>query len=116
MIQVYKKNELFIIEDTVRDTLYPNLTREEAIKLLKEFDRKNPEERVDYAITDESYMDFEYKELPDPNYKAIDCLEQVKEYISLNKNPIKYMGGLDNLGWFVDRIISKLKERSNEQN
>lgn len=50
MIQVYQKNDLFIIEDSVIDVIYPNLSKEEAIEILK---RKGREpDRVDYAIKD----------------------------------------------------------------
>lgn len=50
MIQVYKKNDLFVIEDTITETIYPNLTREETVELLKKFDRDEPTDRCDFAI------------------------------------------------------------------
>lgn len=59
MIQVYKKNNLFIIEDTVRDMIYPNLTKREAKELLKFFSRDT--DRVKYAITD--FENFKYVNL-----------------------------------------------------
>ena len=61
MIQVYKKNNLFIIEDTVRDMIYPNLTRRESKELLKFFGRDA--DRVKYAITD--FENFKYVNLDD---------------------------------------------------
>lgn len=61
MIQVYKKNNLFIIEDTCRDVIYPNLTKDEAVVKLKEFNRES--DRVDYPITDIKEDEFKYSSL-----------------------------------------------------
>lgn len=69
MIQVYKKNDLYIIEDTVTDTIYPNLTKEEAIKKLNEFDRYDPEDRCKYPITDITDETFENSYLDDVEEK-----------------------------------------------
>lgn len=113
MIQVYKKNELFIIEDTVRDTLYPNLTRQEAIKLLKEFGREEVEERVDYPITDESDMDFKYKDLYDPKTKAIKGLEKVKAIVNdslKTKTNATYWINKE-----IDQLIAEFKGEKYEQ-
>lgn len=73
MIQVYKKNELFIIENTVTDIIYPNLTREEALVLLKKFDRDEPEDRCDFAIKEDN-ISFEYASIDDKD-KTIANLE-----------------------------------------
>lgn len=73
MIQVYKKNELFIIENTVTDIIYPNLTREEALVLLKKFDRDEPKDRCDFAIKEDN-ISFEYASLDDKD-KTIADLE-----------------------------------------
>lgn len=53
MIQCYKINSLYVIEDTVRDFVYPNLTKEQAIEVLKAFGRE--EDRVDFAMNQEDY-------------------------------------------------------------
>lgn len=73
MIQVYKKNGLFVIENTVTDIIYPNLTREESINLLKKFDRDEPESRCDFSINDED-ISFKWASLDDKD-KAVADLE-----------------------------------------
>ena len=73
MIQVYKKNELFVIEDTITETIYPNLTREETVELLKKFDRDEPEDRCDFAIKEDN-ISFEYASIDDKD-KIIADLE-----------------------------------------
>ena len=55
MIQVYKKENLFIILDTVRDYVYPNLTAIEAQKILKLYERE--EDRIEDALPFEYYLD-----------------------------------------------------------
>lgn len=39
MIQVYKHNNLYIIVDTISDSIYPNLTRKEASAVLRSYGR-----------------------------------------------------------------------------
>ena len=78
MIQVYKKNELFIIENTVTDIIYPNLTREEALVLLEKFNINEPEDRCDFAIKEDN-ISFEYVSLDDKD-KTIDEIN--KEFLS----------------------------------
>ena len=56
MIQVIKKEDLFIVLDTVRDYVYPNLTKEEAVKILQVYNRD--EDRADEAIPFEYYLDY----------------------------------------------------------
>lgn len=74
MIQVYKKNNLFIIEDTVRDMIYPNLTKRESKELLKIFGRDT--DRVKYAITD--FENFKYVNL-DNKEKQLAITEKALE-------------------------------------
>ena len=110
MIQVYKKNELFIIENTVTDIIYPNLTREEALVLLKKFDRDEPEDRCDFAIKEDD-ISFEYASLDDKDktiadleaklaeserkleeYKKCNCKECMTDYEkNLNQTIDKYL-------------------------
>lgn len=78
MIQVYKKNELFIIENTVTDIIYPNLTREETIVLLKKFDRKEPEHRCDFAIKEDN-ISFEYASLDDKDKTIAEQRKQIAD-------------------------------------
>lgn len=78
MIQVYKKNELFIIENTVTDIIYPNLTREEALVLLKKFDRDEPEDRCDFAIKEDD-ISFEYSSLDDKDKTIADLETKLAE-------------------------------------
>ena len=73
MIQVYKKNDLFVIENTITETIYPNLTREETVELLKKFDRDEPEDRCDFAIKEDN-ISFEYASIDDKD-KIIADLE-----------------------------------------
>lgn len=89
MIQVYKKNELFTIENTVTDVIYPNLTREEALVLLKKFDRNDTEHRCDFAIKEDN-MCFEYvslddkdKTIADLEAKLVEKDEQIKRRIAV---------------------------------
>ena len=65
MIQVYKKNNLFIIEDTITETIYPNLTKKEAIMILKSYKRDNPEERCNHPITSDNIKNFKWSTLGD---------------------------------------------------
>ena len=85
MIQVYKKNGLFIVEDTVRDIIYPNLTRKETVNLLKKFDRDEVEDRCDFAITSEEYIDFKYVSLDEKDQQIAELEEQLKNAIVLPK-------------------------------
>lgn len=78
MIQVYKKNELFIIENTVTDIIYPNLTREEALVLLKKFDRNEPEDRCDFAIKEDD-ISFEYASLDDKDKTIAEQRKQITD-------------------------------------
>lgn len=78
MIQVYKKNELFIIENTVTDIIYPNLTREEVLVLLKKFDRDEPEDRCDFAIKEDN-ISFEYASLGDKDKTIAEQREQISD-------------------------------------
>lgn len=78
MIQVYKKNELFIIENTVTDIIYPNLTREEALVLLKKFDRDEPEDRCDFAIKEDN-ISFEYASIDDKDKTIADLEAKLAE-------------------------------------
>lgn len=48
MVQVYRRNGLFIVEDTVRDVIYPNLSKEETKEILLKLGRE--EDRTEYAI------------------------------------------------------------------
>lgn len=86
MIQVYKKNELFIIENTVTDIIYPNLTREEALVLLEKFGRNETEDRCDFAIKEDN-ISFEYASLDDKD-KTI--AEQRKQITDLEAKLAKY--------------------------
>lgn len=61
MIKVYEKNGLFIIQDTIIDIIYPNLTKQEAINLLVELGRTS--DRVDNAIKDFNENNFQYESL-----------------------------------------------------
>ena len=82
MIQVYKKNDLFVIENTITETIYPNLTREETVELLKKFDRDEPKDRCDFAIKEDN-ISFEYASLDDKDRKITDLetkLAAEKEY------------------------------------
>ena len=82
MIQVYKKNDLFVIENTITETIYPNLTREETVELLKKFDRDEPKDRCDFAIKEDN-ISFEYASLDDKDRKIADLeakLAEEKEY------------------------------------
>lgn len=78
MIQVYKKNEVFIIENTVTDIIYPNLTREEALVLLKKFDRDEPEDRCDFAIKEDN-ISFEYSSLDDKDKTIAEQRKQITD-------------------------------------
>ena len=85
MIQVYKKNELFIIENTVTDIIYPNLTREEALVLLKKFDRDEPEDRCDFAIKEDN-ISFEHASLDDKDKTVVDLESKLVESESKRKS------------------------------
>ena len=78
MIQVYKKNDLFVIENTITETIYPNLTREETVELLKKFDRDEPEDRCDFAIKEDN-ISFEYASLDDKDRKIADLEAKLAE-------------------------------------
>ena len=78
MIQVYKKNELFIIENTVTDIIYPNLTREEALVLLEKFDRNETEHRCDFAIKEDD-ISFEYASLDDKDKTIAEQRKQISD-------------------------------------
>ena len=78
MIQVYKKNELFIIENTVTDIIYPNLTREEALVLLEKFDRNETEHRCDFAIKEDD-ISFEYVSLDDKDKTIAEQRKQIAD-------------------------------------
>ena len=78
MIQVYKKNELFIIENTVTDIIYPNLTREEALVLLEKFDRNEPEDRCDFAIKEDD-IGFEHASLDDKDKTIAEQRKQISD-------------------------------------
>ena len=78
MIQVYKKNELFIIENTVTDIIYPNLTREEALVLLEKFDRNETEDRCDFAIKEDD-ISFEYASLDDKDKTIAEQRKQITD-------------------------------------
>ena len=78
MIQVYKKNELFIIENTVTDIIYPNLTREEALVLLEKFDRNETEHRCDFAIKEDD-ISFEYASLDDKDKTIAEQRKQITD-------------------------------------
>ena len=78
MIQVYKKNDLFVIENTITETIYPNLTREETVELLKKFDRDEPEDRCDFAMKEDS-ISFEYASLDDKERKSADLEAKLAE-------------------------------------
>ena len=86
MIQVYKKNGLFIIEDTTIDVIYPNLTRDEAATMLKDKGRKVGD-RLDYPITDFNP-------------------EEVFKYSSLD-------GNLDTIKYYKQKLEEKDKEIEN---
>lgn len=112
MIQVYKKNELFIIEDTVTDIIYPNLTREEALVLLKKFNRNEPEHRCDFAIKEDD-ISFEYVSLGDKD-KTIAYLE-AKLAESEDKYKKAYQEGLLQKQFDKDMEIDQLKQQLAEQ-
>ena len=126
MIQVYKKNELFIIENTVTDIIYPNLTREEALVLLEKFDRNETEHRCDFAIKEDD-ISFEYASLDDKD-KTID--EQRKQITDLEAKLAKSEKEreLDNSFWKQecdslqktlvekDKEIEKLTEELDDKN
>ena len=78
MIQVYKKNDLFVIEDTITETIYPNLTREEALVLLKKFDRDEPEDRCDFAIKEDN-ISFEYASIDDKDKTIAEQRKQITD-------------------------------------
>ncbi len=69
MIQCYKINNLYVIQDTVRDMIYPNLTKEQAIKVLKTFDREK--DRVDYAQNARDYYDYYEGSFPQELYNVL---------------------------------------------
>ena len=85
MIQVYKKNELFVIEDTITETIYPNLTREETVELLKKFDRDEPEDRCDFAIKEDN-ISFEYASIDDKDKTIADLKAKLVESESKRKS------------------------------
>lgn len=94
MMQVYKKNNLFIIEDTCSETIYPNLTQEEAVVLLKNFNRYDPEGRCNFAIdTDDikfeyAFLDYKGKESEELKQQLVEKdkeIEQLKKFDDLNK-------------------------------
>lgn len=61
MVQVYKRNGLFIVEDTVRDVIYPNLSKEETKEILLKLGRE--EDRTEYAIEEfDNSFRFEFSE------------------------------------------------------
>ena len=78
MIQVYKKNDLFVIENTITETIYPNLTREETVELLKKFDRDEPEDRCDFAIKEDN-ISFEYASLDEKDQQITDLEAKLAE-------------------------------------
>lgn len=78
MIQVYKKNDLFVIENTITETIYPNLTREETVELLKKFDRDEPEDRCDFAIKEDN-ISFEYASLDDKDKTIAEQRKQITD-------------------------------------
>lgn len=92
MIKVYEKNGLFIIQDTIIDIIYPNLTKQEAINLLIELGRTS--DRVDNAIKDFNENNFQY------------------ESLEVDKTRLKY---LEQQLAEKDKEIAELKERVIEE-
>ena len=78
MIQVYTKNDLFVIENTITATIYPNLTREETVELLKKFDRDEPKDRCEFAIKEDN-ISCEYASLDDKDRKIADLEAKLAE-------------------------------------
>ncbi len=114
MIQVYKKNELFIIENTVTDIIYPNLTREEALVLLKKFDRDEPEDRCDFAIKEDN-ISFEYASLDDKDKTIAEQRKQITDLEAKLAEKEKERG-LDNSFWKqeCDSLQKTLAEKDAE--
>ena len=116
MIQVYKKNELFVIEDTITETIYPNLTREETVELLKKFDRDEPEDRCDFAIKEDN-ISFEYASIDDKD-KIIANLEaklaeSEKKFIvanNLRKNADEVLLNYKTEKYGLDKTIQELRK------
>lgn len=69
MIQCYKINNLYVIEDTVRDFIYPNLTEEQAIAVLKAFGIELY--RIDYAMNQEDYYGYYTHSYPEKLYDVL---------------------------------------------
>ena len=114
MIQVYKKNELFIIENTVTDIIYPNLTREEALVLLEKFDRNETEHRCDFAIKEDD-ISFEYASLDDKDKTIAEQRKQITDLDAKLAEKEKERG-LDNSFWKqeCDSLQKTLVEKDKE--
>lgn len=113
MIQVYRKNDLYIIENTVTDTIYPNLTKEEAIKKLNEFDRDDPEDRCKYPITDITDETFKYSYLEDME----ETIKHLNQYIECNNRIIEqFKNKTMSLKIEISELKSLLRTNASQEN
>lgn len=112
MIQVYKKNDLFVIEDTITETIYPNLTREETVELLEKFGRNETEDRCDFAIKEDD-ISFEYASLDDKD-KTI--AEQRKQITDLEAKLAEKEKENNELEFIVEEIEQFAWEQLNNDN